>query len=426
MENSTQILVSLPTDILDQIVKKANRLGIPLEQYAESLISRNTNLDLSDPSTSEKGADFDLAKSQLFDSFAENSSEAGREEDEFVEKSPDSSVQIPVFSTSTEKNMKKFIRNNADTQSENKKFSVLEKIFQKGSLRTWNPLPSPESFDPLFNRFPNFEEVTKKIQSLAIIGALGAGRPVNIPPILLAGDPGVGKSAYIKALANILGVPTTFIDGTGISSGASIVGLSFTFRSGTLGPVARQLAMGEFANPLFILDEIDKAGNGGEFAGLWDVMHGLLEPVTSKSFIDEGLGEDFPLDASHITWFATCNHLSAIPESLQSRFNVFTILPPTKEKMTQSILPSIYQSICEEFPICKRLGTPSVEDFRKISHLSPREGRKVLEKSVEIAVRRAYEEGVQEEELITPSDQDILIPESSAHRSVGFSLSPQR
>lgn len=298
---------------------------------------------------------------------------------------------------------------------------MIERILGEGAVRRIVPLPDPEIWDSLLERFPNFNEVTSKIQSLAMMGKLGGGRPVPLPPLLLVGPPGIGKSAYLKELARILGVGISFMDCSSQSSASSLTGLSFTFKSGGPGPVARLLCFGGEGNPFFILDEIEKSATGREHGAILDVLHNLLERVTAKEFADEALGVDFPIDTSWVTWVATANSLDGIPQSLQSRFLVYHIDPPSQEEMVRSVIPSIYENLRDSLPIREQLADLSPEIGVALKALSPREVRKSLEDAIEKASRRTYmNHGLNSGEKITVIGEDIRIKKVPERERAGF------
>lgn len=298
---------------------------------------------------------------------------------------------------------------------------ILASLVGKGPYRPLAPIPAPEAFDLLQKSFPNFSPVAEKIQNIARIARLTGNTSPKIRPILLAGPPGIGKTAFLKSLAAVLQVPITFLDCSVMTAGSALTGLSFTWKNGSSGPIMRSVCLGSVANPVFVLDEIDKTGKMREYANIHDVLHGVLEPLTAESLVDESLGADYPFNASHVTWIATCNTLSEIPKSLLSRFLVFEIEGPSERDMVNSVVPSIMQGILSENSLESYLAPLSGEALEKLGKFSPREVRQVLESAVEKAVTRRVEKDPDNREPIPLALEDLVLPERKNGRfPLGF------
>jgi len=113
--------------------------------------------------------------------------------------------------------------------------------------------------------------------------------------------------------------------------------------------MANQGPVGEcLANPLFLLDEIDKPIQSGGFTNgdPLGVLHTLLETHSSKNFVD--LAIDIPIDVSNYLYFATCNNVNLVPQSLRSRFREFTI--EVTENQMKRIAASITSQLVAELP----------------------------------------------------------------------------
>ena len=100
------------------------------------------------------------------------------------------------------------------------------------------------------------------------------------------------------------------------------------------------------ANPLFILDEIDKAGASLIHGDTLSPLHSLLEPVSAKTFADASVG--LPIDASSVIWVATSNDLSRIPKTLLRGFEVFEI-PDQDQETKAAILMKLCEKLQDEY-----------------------------------------------------------------------------
>jgi hypothetical protein len=179
---------------------------------------------------------------------------------------------------------------------------------------------------------PWFAEVSAYLMN-RVRADVAVGRPGFCPPpIILVGRPGDGKSQYARDLAKRLGMPFRQIDVGSGSAGFRISGLERGWQSAMPGvPVESVVATG-VANPVMIVDEVDKAGTF-EFSGtrqstsVTTSLLQMLEHQTATHF-------DCPfyrlrMDMSHIVWIMTANSAANLPDPLRDRCRVFHIPPPT-------------------------------------------------------------------------------------------------
>jgi len=139
--------------------------------------------------------------------------------------------------------------------------------------------------------------------------------------------------------------------------------------------VFEALVNGDYANPLIVVDEIDKASGDHQFDPLGS-LYTLLESETAREFIDEFA--EVPIDASEIVWVATANQASAIPEPILNRMNVYEIDPPDEDG-ARRIAQTVYRELRAEhswgrlFP--EELQADALE---LLARLKPREMRRVM------------------------------------------------
>jgi ATP-dependent Lon protease len=132
---------------------------------------------------------------------------------------------------------------------------------------------------------------------------------------------------------------------------------------------------GEYANPVIVVDEIDKASGDAQYDPL-GALYSLLEHDTAKSFTDEFA--EVPVDASQVIWITTANDERSIPEPILNRMNVFEVAPPSPEAARQ-IARNLYQSIRGEHGWGAHF-TPEPHDdvLDLLSELPPRDMRRAL------------------------------------------------
>lgn len=154
--------------------------------------------------------------------------------------------------------------------------------------------------------------------------------PVRIPPMLLSGPPGVGKTHFSDALAQVLGVPIRRHQMDQAETSSALMGSEVTWSNSRVGLVFDEIVQGDHANPVILLDELDKASSQDMRFNPVSILHSLLEPVSAARVRD--LSVDMEIDASMVTWIATCNHPWRVPFTLRTRLKEFFIGMPTAEQ----------------------------------------------------------------------------------------------
>lgn len=215
-----------------------------------------------------------------------------------------------------------------DAESGRRLETILTRLESAYRWRALKPAVAPANVLELKRAFPNFAEVIEDIALHLVLARLPGADTASLalPPMLLVGPPGVGKSYFARHLCAALGASFRETSLAGNSAGFIIGGLDMGWSSGKPGVVFNTLLECEEANPFILLDEIDKAGGVAQSDPL-GALYNLLEPDMAVRFRDEAV--TLPVDASHIIWVATANALAPIPEPLLSRLSVFHIPLPT-------------------------------------------------------------------------------------------------
>ncbi|NEX59689.1 AAA family ATPase [Noviherbaspirillum galbum] len=265
---------------------------------------------------------------------------------------------------------------------------------------------SRDALDPLYEDCPNFDEVLDDLSRYLGL-ALAGGSGVNMMPVLLLGDPGVGKTHFGKRLAASLGTEFEFISMNALSAGFVITGSSSTWKGAKCGKVAERLVRGKFANPVVLLDEVEKA-SGSTQSDPMAALYQLLEPETSRAFHDEFI--DIDLDASQVFWVLTANSLEGIPAALLSRMAVYEVPAPTQEQAA-GIAQRVYAGLVRELKLTQVDAELAQNVLDKLAGVSPREMRKALLDGLGFAVAAGRQALVPE---------DIRIKHEPARRKIGF------
>jgi hypothetical protein len=202
-----------------------------------------------------------------------------------------------------------------------------------------------EMLQDLDAKYPNFVRVTGWIGTQLALCELG-NQVFKLPPILLEGPPGVGKTAYSHSLAALFEVEFHTFDFSTAHSTFGLTGSESHYGNSTEGAIWRWLAQSEYANVVAFLDEIDKVDSSGGNIPVSNALYGLLEERSARRFLDTSQPV-LPLDVSHIVWVAACNDPSRIESALLSRFRRFHIVSPTRSQ-SAAIIQSIYAQLCAE------------------------------------------------------------------------------
>ena len=156
------------------------------------------------------------------------------------------------------------------------------------------PVVAPPSLDRadeiaalMHTGLPWFRSATVELWNCLRLAALRGDTVLRLPPMLLVGSGGIGKTWWAGEVARLLGLPFLRLDAATEPAAWSVIGLQRGWSSGEAGKVLTHMLRSRTASPLIFVDEIEKAGSPGSNRGmnyaLTDALLPLLEPSTSKT-----------------------------------------------------------------------------------------------------------------------------------------------
>lgn len=221
-------------------------------------------------------------------------------------------------------------------------------------------------------RFENLIEPIARLQTdLTLAGAMPPDE-FRITPILLLGDPGIGKTFLATQLAEALGVNTDKISAGGAQGGFMLAGSHSSWHGARNGSLFTLLAQGTSAAPVMVIDEVDKIVDS-KYPVL-PVLLDLFEPETARCFKDEFF--DMRFDASRVIFVLTANTLEGIPTPLLSRLEVFDVPRPQPEQrlriiraVAETLRHKTQKQIELDEAVCNDLADRVDLDLRKTTRL---------------------------------------------------------
>jgi len=253
--------------------------------------------------------------------------------------------------------------------------TLYEKMMRLGGQRfTVKPSALP-AMERLFAELPNFTEVLEDIRKHLAL-CIDSNDSVELPPMLLLGAPGIGKTHFARKVAEMLGTGFGFVPMSSLTAGWVLSGASSQWKNAKPGKVFDTFLNGDYANPVIVVDELDKASGDGQYDPL-GALYELLEIKTATRFIDEFV--ELPIDASGAVWLATANDPARIPEPLLDRLTVYEIDAPD-EAGARAIALSIYRDIRDAHDWGRQFPeAPSEPALDRLAALAPREMRRALQ-----------------------------------------------
>jgi ATP-dependent Lon protease len=239
------------------------------------------------------------------------------------------------------------------------------------------------------------EKVKERIlEYLAVLKLKGN---MKAPILCFYGPPGVGKTSLGKSIAEALGRKYVRMSLGGLHDESEIRGHRKTYIGAMPGRIIQSIKKAETANPVFVLDEIDKLGrsnHGDPSSALLEV----LDPEQNSSFYDNYVETEF--DLSRVMFIATANNLGEIQGPLRDRMELIEVNGYTMEEKVEIAKRHLLPKQIAEHGISKKDISVDKKIFEKLVESYTNEsGVRGMDKMVAKLVRNRARQIAMEEEF---------------------------
>ncbi|GAA4081947.1 AAA family ATPase [Zhongshania borealis] len=215
-------------------------------------------------------------------------------------------------------------------------------------------LPTSEAINrvaSLLEDMPHmFEFFDEVLTTMRLCERFEANR-FTMPPMIINGPPGVGKSHAIFALSEALGISTSTIPMATVTARFALTGMERGWKDPQPGLLAKAAKNSDHINPIFVLDEFEKADfrSLGNTGGLETVFLEILERDSSRRFHEVYLEKE--LDLSEISFIGASNEIDRVPAALRSRVKQINVGYPEPESLVKMVKSILSKALRDDYGI---------------------------------------------------------------------------
>ena len=260
------------------------------------------------------------------------------------------------------------------------------------------------------------KDVKKRI--IEHIAVLKLRNDMKSPILCLNGPPGVGKTSLGKSVAEALGREYVRISLGGLRDESEIRGHRKTYIGAMPGRIIQSLKKAKTANPVFVLDEIDKlsVGNQGDPSS---AMLEVLDPEQNTSFYDNFIESGF--DLSKVMFIATSNNIANVQPALRYRMEIVQVSGYTIEEKYQIAKKHLIPKQIKEHGLKRNITKINKFSLIKIIEGYTREsGVRGLEKQIAKIIRNIAKSLAMEENF------SLNISSEDVNKILGVSISKDK
>ena len=249
------------------------------------------------------------------------------------------------------------------------------------------------------------EKVKERILEILAVRRMASDMPPQI--ICLAGPPGVGKTSIAYSIARALNRKMARISLGGVRDEAEIRGHRKTYVGAMPGRIISGMIQAGSANPLLLLDEVDKMGadhRGDPAAALLEVLDAEQNHTYRDHYIE------VPVDLSDVLFITTANDLGSIPRPLLDRMEVIELGSYTDEEKVMIAKNHLIPKQLQKHGLKKAQLRITDDAIREaIDGWTRESGVRNLERSIAKICRKASLQLVEDEELkkITVTQKNV-------------------